>query len=186
MLFLLCCRYLYDTMGAKYISTLKKPLDLPTFLVLLARDLPLHIACKYCRKLHATSNAAQHIHLNRMVNDPRKMLCWDSPVDELCAEYIHDAFSFTVFQMAMKAYRHGFQYSHLVNLLSARALTWSDQRDGKGCVFQEFSIAKIVEGSLMMRQMTVLFIPSRNGHPQPWKLHHPTICSHMKIVSRWA
>lgn len=58
--------------------------------------------------------------------------------------------------------------------------------DGKGCVFQEFSIAKLVEGSLMIRQMTVLFIPSRNGHPQPWKLYHPTVCSHMKTVSRWA
>jgi hypothetical protein len=186
MLFSLCCRYLYNTIAVKCIFALKKPLDLAAFLELLARDLPLHIACKYCKKLHATSTAAQHIYSNRTVNDPRKMLCWDNPVDELCAEYIHDEFSFTVFQMTMKAYRHELQYSHLVDLLSARALTWSDQRDGKGCVFQEFSIAKLVEGSLMIRQMTVLFIPSRNGHPQPWKLYHPTVCSHMTTVSRWA
>ena len=88
--------------------------------------------------------------------------------------------------MAMKAYRHGLNYSRFLDLLSAKAKTWSGQRDGKGCVVQESSLAKIIEGSLMVRHMTVLFVPSRNGHPQLWKLHHPIKCTHMKIVIRWA
>ncbi|PMD19403.1 hypothetical protein NA56DRAFT_705574 [Hyaloscypha hepaticicola] len=186
ILFSLCCRYLYNTISATCIATLKKPLDLSAFLELLAKDFAHYIACKYCKKLHATSAAAQHIPSNRTVNIPRKMFCWDSPIDELCATYIHHDFSFTVFQMTMKADRHGLQYSHLLDLLSAKAQTWSFQREGKGCVFQQSSLAKIVEGSLIIRQMTILFIPSKNGHPQPWKLHHPTSCSHMKLVIRWA
>src|SRR5450432_3475569 len=106
--FSLCCRPIYFILGTQYLEALEEngQLDRYKFLTLLERELPNHIVCYYCRKLHAINKAHRHRYSNRYyLGAGRYLSCWVADLELATGLCIHDNFSFTDFQMAMKLYR---------------------------------------------------------------------------------
>jgi hypothetical protein len=171
--FSLCCRPIYFTLGTQYLKALEenKQLDRYKFLTLLERELDNHVACYYCKKLHAIKKAKRYA---AYATGRRRHL--PLTVEDGSSYYIHDRFSFTVFQMAMKVYRQGLDCSKLFKLLSYRTTTlvWHGPR---GYVEQRMALARIVAGSLLMRQQLIFIIPPSRSIPVPW-VPYFTICPH--------
>ena len=101
--FSLCCRPIYITFGPQVFRNLAQNSQHFEFLTLLARDLPNHVPCYYCKKLHAIEKAQQHI-FSAYRDDITWLPCWKAN-HNFTFYHLHKNFSFTVFQMAMKRYR---------------------------------------------------------------------------------
>lgn len=81
------------------------------------------------------------------------LLCWKER--ERDGGYLHPDFSFAVFQIAMKHYHQGRDYSNLLKVLS-RNTRVSPNND---YIWQCKSLAQIVAGSLLFRDQTIIGIP---------------------------
>ncbi len=179
--FSLCCRPIYFTLGTQYLKTLEEDqqLDRYNFLALLERDLPNYISCYYCKKLHGINKAYRHTYYNRrFLGRNRWLTCWKADSEFMTYIYIHERFSFTIFQMTMKLYRQGLDYSKLLNLLSYKTKT-----NFRHCyVEQRMALARIVAGSLLIREQKIVMIPPTQPIPIPSYPFFP-ICHHFSIIS---
>ncbi len=179
--FSLCCRPIYFTLGNQYLKALEEneQLDRYNFLTLLERDLPNHISCCYCKKLHAINKAHQHLYSNRYyLGTGRYLSCWTADFDLWACVYIHYDFSSTIFQMTMKRHRQGLDCSKLLNLLSYKTKT----RFRHGYVEQCTALAKIVDGSLLVRVQRIFMIQTTQLTPVPWHSDF-AICPHFEFIS---
>jgi len=179
--FSLCCRPIYFTLGNQYLKALEEneQLDRYKFLTLLERDLPNHIACYYCKKLHTISKAHRHLYSNRYYSGASCYLsCWMADLELSTCLWIHYDFSFIVFQMAMKLHRQGLDCSKLLNLLSYKTET----RFRPGYVEQCTALAQIVAGSLFIREQRIFIIPPTHPIPIPLAPEF-VICPHFRFIS---
>jgi len=173
--FSLCCRTIYFTLGTQYLKALEEDqqLDRYKFLELLERDLPNYISCYYCKKLHGINEAYRHTIPNRYYVDwSRYLPCWNADFVFLTNSYINERFSFTVFQMTMKLYRQGLDYSKLLKFLSCKTTTCLRG----GYDEQRMTLARIVDGSLLIREQKIVMIPP--AQPIPFS----TICRHFSFM----
>lgn len=139
------------------------------FLDLLARDLPINIACPHCNKLHSTLfykfHAVPDSRLLAWIYPPRKPLYECQRVDtrnQLNAR-IQPNFSSTLFRMAMKVYRQGHDTTKFLDLLSFRG----PNIRYRGFTEQIIASARIVGGSLFIREQRVFMTPASQKYPLP-------------------
>ena len=158
--FSLCCRQISLIIGTQYLKALQhedRQSELYEFLTLLEPGLPDQVLCYYCKKFHAIKHAWRHTYKNLSYysstsRQPPK--CWSVTRKSWASSYISGNFSWTVFQMAMKRYRQGRDYTRLLDLLSYHATTsWKP-----GHVRQTTTLLRIVNGSLLVREQRV-FLP---------------------------
>jgi hypothetical protein len=151
--FSLCCRPIHFLLGINYRKLCcGENFDTFKLLEVLERDLPDHIACYDCKKLHAIKDAKRHIYSNRyFLIRPRGRpipLCWMANLDREVDSYIDPGFCFTVFQMAMKRHRQGADPSPLLDLMLSKNEMYKDWSRTTG-------LHHIVDGSLLVRVQTV-------------------------------
>lgn len=126
--FSICCRPVYFALGTQYLEDLR-PMERSTglyrelLLKLLERDLPEHIICGFCKKLHAMNKPRRYLHSNSDYFNHLK--CWKVDYESMTGLYIHEEFSSSVFEMTMKRYGQGSEYSNLLDLLSLKTRTHS-------------------------------------------------------------
>ena len=177
--FSLCCSPIYTALKPRYrvypfSRELSSELHQERLLTLLERDLPEHIICGPCNKLHSMKKARRHLHSNSShVNYSN---CWYSDSSSLAHLYIHAEFSTTLFEMAMKQYRNGSDPSILLDLLSLKTITHLRS----GFVKQQTAVAKIIDGRLFIREQKRFMIPATQPIPFPWEASF-VICPHIKF-----
>lgn len=150
--FSLCCRPIYFMFGSRIFENLAQTRECFEFLTLLARDLPNHVPCFYCEKLHAIEKAQQHI-ISTYRRNTTWLPCWKANYNFTFSD-LHQNFSFTIFQMAMKRYRQGLDYSDFLNFLSCKETHY---RDGYFKLYT--ALARIVNGSMILRERKIVMLP---------------------------
>ncbi|OBT95567.1 hypothetical protein VE01_05982 [Pseudogymnoascus verrucosus] len=148
--FALCTKRLHALLCIPYLRCKNghAPFSKAEFLRLLERDLPDYIVCYYCEKLHSIKRAGRHVKFTKRC---------DSKVNEAMRTYIHPRFSYVVFQMLMKRHRQdpSRDLSSLLNLLSYNEWSWIGPDETK-------TTARIVDGSLLLRQQHTLLVHPNN------------------------
>jgi hypothetical protein len=175
--FSICCRPVYFALGTQYLEDLRPKegstgLHRERLLKLLEKDLPDHIICGICKKLHAINKARRHLRRNRDYFNHLK--CWSKDYESTNL-YVHGESSSAVFEMTMKRYRQGSDYSDLLDLLSLKTYTTHYRR---GYVEQRRAAAKVINGSLIVREQKVFMIPATQPIPFPWDASF-IICRHI-------
>jgi hypothetical protein len=179
--FSICCRPLYFALGTQYLEDLR-PMEGSTgmhrerLLKLLEGDLLDHIICDFCKKLHAINKAHRHLHSNSDYFNHLK--CWKVDYESMTSLYIHEEFSSTVFEMTMKRYRQGSEYSDLLDLLSLKTTT----HYGLGYMEQRTAAAKLIDGGLVVREQKTFMIPATQPIPFPWDASF-AICPHISFFT---
>lgn len=176
----LSCLSLYSCLKMRYLQPLKDAEYLVTnrFLRLLERDLPSHIVCPECNKLHYMPLAERHL-ASPLYAPPRKnwLKC---RIADSRGHYVGGTaggFSSTIFRMAMKAHRQGEDTTALLRLLSCRKM--DDCTLGFAELYK--SEARIRHGSLLVREQKVYMIPASQKTPLPWNGAFG-ICCHIPLM----
>jgi hypothetical protein len=135
----------------------------------LERDLPDYILCYHCTILHA-GNKAHYETRKQPSTRPRNRYgmttCYKEELLGGIFRYIHKDCSFGIFQMTMKRYRLGLDYSYHLSLLACKT---TSRRSREGFPYQCTAQARIIARSLFLRVQQVLLIPSGSS-PQNSRL----------------
>jgi hypothetical protein len=199
--FSVSCRNMLFIIGTAYIETLKRTTTISSsinhsayvkdrpmlaldgssqrfqFLSLLERDLPDHIACLYCEKLHPISDAPAYIwHPGLTTISMQK--CIQASRQMLIGLVVDLSFNVSVFKMAMKRYHQGQEYSSLLDLLTV-------ERNFRTKFFVESQKVqfRIVSGSLLLHKQVILTVAHDNAGPFSWKHMTICICPHSGTIS---
>ena len=177
--FSLCCRPISFIIGGtqclKALQHEDRQSERYEFLTLLEREMPDQILCYYCKKFHAIKHAPRHIYSNigyySSSTHRRAPTCWGANLSSDVFWFISPDFSWTVFQMAMKRYRQGRDYTRLLDLLSYHHTgSWR-----RGHVRHHTSLPRIINGSLLVRDQRI-FLPFR------WDESF-YVCPHSRLVT---
>ncbi|KAL3425900.1 hypothetical protein PVAG01_02691 [Phlyctema vagabunda] len=152
--FSLTCQAIYRTVGDRYIEKLTTPEDVE-FFELLERDLPGHITCVSCRRLHRIEVTNNYTWSKRSPWTPKPDCAYQD-----CARrtglYIHEHFSSTIFKMAMKQHRlfghDDVKSRQLLSLLSIQSPRTLERREIGESTSVDCSIER---GSLFTRQRVI-------------------------------
>lgn len=170
--FSLCCQRVHFIIRAPYLEALKENNETSDhrykFLKLLEQDLPDHILCYYCKKLHTISKARQYVSCLPYMKNRDNFLA---------GFYIHPRFSFVIFQMTMKRHRQGLDPSSLLNFLSFTTITLFE----KDYTEQYSTSIRIIADSLLFRQQQIFMIPSTQPCLLPKDLK---VCPHIRLCTR--
>lgn len=175
-LFSLCCLQIYSTLGHGYLKALEREDSARfKFLSILEPGLPEHILCYHCKKLHNIRAPLSYIGRGCFWDDERSslLLCWK---EKIYYEYLRPYFSFSVFQMVMKRYYQGRDYSNLLNAIFRNTQVEAN----RGYIWQYKSLAQIVAGSLLFRDQIILRVPPPKQN-EDFKMYK--ICCHLYICS---
>ena len=140
------------------------------FLSFLERDLPTHLLCPHCNKLHSMSFSEGHLPSRRYLLTWKNwhetckpwLVCWSADYNSCVERGIYPDFSSTVFRMAMKAHRQGHDTTKLLGLLS-----YKKHIIQPGFVEQRATAVRIRDGSLLAREQRVFMFPSSRKIPLP-------------------
>ena len=175
----ICCRSTFSTLGTQYLKALRdKGSDRYSFLTLLEPQLPNYILCYYCEKLHSINKAHRHLKSCYRYSSKGYLPCWTSHHELEIEYFIHSDFSFIIFQMTMKYHRLGNDCAELLNLLSLKPTTYFQY----GYVERRTVSAKLLAGSLVLREQRIFMIPPDRPLPIPWDLL-VVICPHFRKLS---
>lgn len=158
----LSCHYVYDLLGPGYWKSLRtqdQREQRVAFLALLERDLPHHIVCHGCQKLHDISKyQSEQIQLSSIGRYAvlKHRSCHRLQMHPVENQYISIGFRFDDFQMATKFYRTGIPYNSV--------LRWADTRSywviGYRMSPEHYRArSKIVDGSVFVRVQYSYLIP---------------------------
>lgn len=171
--FSLCCTITYSLIGPKYLNNAKQGrFDTCALLALVERDLPDHITCYHCKKIHAIKHAERYIYSKKYYTGCQMPQCL---VDSQARKWIHSDFSTSVFRMAMKRHRQGIDCSVFLELLS---LKWQIFYHAKH-IGKIASWCRIVHagGSLLVRSQAVF--PLRPNESMKFIFEHVNlVCPH--------
>lgn len=183
----LSCLHLYSCLMMMYLQPLKKAeySVMNRFLHLLERDLPAHIVCPECNKLHYMPFAERHL-ASQLYSPVRKdsLKCRIADSKGHYIGGIPGGFSSTIFRMAMKSHRQGKDTTTLLRLLSYRNLEkyqigfvelhTAEARichgsicDSSNCDGSNWNGSNC-DGSLFVREQKVFMIPDTEKTPLPW------------------
>jgi hypothetical protein len=152
--FALCCCSTYDILGTRYWEALQtggRQQEREAFLLLLERDLPGYILCYYCTILYLGNKTSYETCMQ-----PSTQLRYRYGMTPCSKEgllggvfkYIHKDFSFSIFQMTMKRYRLGLDYSHHLSLLACKT---TSKRSMEAFPYQCTAQARTIARSLFLR-----------------------------------
>ncbi|KFX86135.1 hypothetical protein V490_09207 [Pseudogymnoascus sp. VKM F-3557] len=116
------------------------------------------------------------IHRQRSATNKPWLECWVADSVDDVFRGIHIAFSSTIFRLAMKAHRQGYNTTEFLRQLSYTTLTELNW----GFVKHHKADARIKSGSLLVRQLTVFMVPSWRQTPLPCG-GDVYICHHIKM-----
>lgn len=177
----LSCHSLHSCLGTECLQSLKEAeySVVNGFLRFLERDLPTHLLCLHCNKLHSMSFAEHHLTSRRWsrINEPW-LACWSADRDSNVERGIYLEFSSTIFRMAMKAHRQGHDTTKLLGLLSYGKRNIVE----KGFVEQRTVAVRIRDGSLLAREQRVFMVPSSHKTPLPY-YGSINICPHIQFAT---
>ena len=165
----LSCHYIYSRLKTEYLQPLKEAdyVVMNAFLHLLERDLPLHIVCPHCNKLHFTPFAERHLVTERYCHIASKTWSNCRAIDSLGQRggngNVTPRFTSTIFFMAMKAHRQGKDTTALLRLLSHKKIDTLP-----GFAQLHMAEARIRNGSLLVRDQKVFMVPA--SHTTPFSL----------------
>lgn len=183
----LSCRCLYRMLKERSIDGFRKWRNSPkvwySFLLLLERDLPDHVACIFCRRLHfiASKDDAEEI-----APDPRfinsfnpKMLYYLHEEDQ---DYSAWHFTYVVFRTAMNRYRQNRAYQDYLDLLSSKKLKVFKEPRSPSIIGWNCSLARIHENRMLIRHQTIyLPVPLATRLELSNQILDRNICPHMEI-----
>lgn len=149
----LSCRFMYFTLGTKHLQEQDEPepkkFHRHNMLVLLERDLPDHILCFYCDRLHSMKKARRRSHyaVGVLNSECRHNESNPTPFEPV------QGFSSILFQMTMKRYRQGLDHSSF-----SRDLPYPTLKEPAffGFIEQATSSMKIVNGSFLFREQKII------------------------------
>ncbi|KAH9220073.1 hypothetical protein DL95DRAFT_383906 [Leptodontidium sp. 2 PMI_412] len=178
----LTCHSFYSCLKERCLDSLKKAGQsaICEFLYCLERDLPTHVVCPHCVRLHPIPNAKEYhllSHTDSRFSRPW-LACWKRDLTSGLARGTYPEFSSILFHMAMKAYRHSYDNVQVLKLLgcgSKKLLNW-------GFIEQRSAEARIEDGSLLVREQRVFMVPSSEAIPLPW-CGGLDICPHIQFAT---
>lgn len=184
--FALCCYSIFDILGTRYWEALQTEIqqrERETFLSLLERDLPGYILCYHCTILHSGNKTRYETRIQPSTQPRHRYGVTPCRKEELLGgvfKYVHKDFSFSIFQMTMKRYRLGLDYSYNLSLLACKT---TGRRSIEGFPYQCTAQARIITGSLFLRVQQVLLIPSGRALKSLASCRI-TICPHVGTVAK--
>lgn len=179
--FAISSRTIYQMYGS-HIKTLARASDTFEFLATLARDLPNHVPCYDCKKLHGMDKVHQHIISAAQSSlDISWWSCWQPQVDKPGSTLgvLPRNFSFTIFQMAMKRFCQGRDCWEFLNLLSVEDICLRTPC----CMEYQVATPRIIDGSLILKRERMFTKPPCTGHDPSVERSTIATCPHMLI--RW-
>ena len=149
--FSLCCTRVYSVLATKYIKPGRclENFDTFEFLTILQRDLPDHVPCYPCERLHdikQVENQGKSYDWSSLRS--RMSWCRNEDIQVSTEIYIHSGFSFLIFQMAMKRHYQGLDSTSLLALLSHK----TDVRPEWCGIKTVTASPRIIGGSLLVRK----------------------------------
>ena len=160
--FSLCCGPIYSLLGIRKLYRDKENFDTIELLEVLERDLPDYIVCYYCKRFHAIKYAKKHIHsYKNLYGLVSPSPCWMANVYDV--ERIDPYFCFTVFQMAMKRYRQGADFSPILKLMVFEGGVYEAPR--WDVIHRVTVLYRIVDGSLLVRKQVVFQVDHASDMP---------------------
>lgn len=176
----LSCLPLYSCLKTEYLQSLKEAESsaMKRFLHLLERDLPAHIICPKCNKLHYIPFAERHLASQLYLTPSKNSL--KCRIADSTGHYDRGTpggFSSTIFRMAMKTHRQGKDTTALLRLLSYR----DTNRYLEGFVELYTAEARIRGGSLLVRDQKVFMVPTSQKIPLPWYSSF-SFCRHIPLI----
>jgi hypothetical protein len=179
-LFSLSCRYIYSEVGYRHLKALATSNhDTLAFLERIAHDIPGHIVCEHCRRLHSMRNARQYLMNNFRAGYGPERLCSIHDENDLVKHFIYKNFSSIIFKMAMTNYYefgHNLQTRELLEHMSSDVLncrTWSLYR-------REETQCRIRDDSLLTQKRMAIRDPYTDFLQE--FIHEP-ICKHLDFMS---
>lgn len=176
----LSCLPLYSCLKMKYLQPLKEAeySVMNKFLHLLERDLPAHIVCPHCNKLHYIPFAKRHRISQLYFTDGENLLkCRIRDSRDQYNRRNPGGFSSTIFRMVMKTHRQGKDTTALLRLLSYRHM----HRYLQGFIELDTVEAQIRHDSLIMRDQKVFMVPISQKTPLPWYSSFG-FCHHIPLI----
>ncbi|CZR58093.1 uncharacterized protein PAC_07983 [Phialocephala subalpina] len=136
------------------------------FLCLLEKDLPSHIYCRSCQKLHKVDVS--------LVGHPwfENLHCMKKDRESNIHKSIHEAFRYPFFQMLMKRHRLGLNCTDLLNIFR-----YNMRESRSDHMYQGTAEARIISDALYIRAQHVFMLPASllpNG-PEAYEI---AACSH--------
>jgi hypothetical protein len=176
----LSCHYLYSYIGPEALELLQEAGHPRVhFIRLLERDLPLHIVCSECRKLHSMRLAKKYrpVHSAPSYNISRSR-CTEADLEKDVMTSILQIFSSTIFRMALKAHLLGHDTGTFLKLLSYETKIVVRI----GYLAQISATCRIQDGSFLIRTQQVLMIPPLLHVCVP--CYHPVdVCPHIRLAT---
>ena len=163
----MCSKALYALLAIPYLKCRRghHSFDTTEFLKLLEPDLPDHVACYYCEKLHEIKRLKRH------TNEDKRC---DIRVSNTIRYNTHFTFSYTIFQMAMKRHRQGASTAALLKHLAY------NEHVPPGDIRLTAS-PRIRNGSLLLRNQYI-FIIHRGNDSSLGERMWAYICPHLKEI----
>jgi hypothetical protein len=186
----ICCKDLLRLLGTQHLSALHQgpPAHSSAFLSLVANDLPNHIACSHCIRLHSIQNMGRY---NITTYDPDTQASFsNTTVIPKCVVHdlrirtvkISSLFGTTALDMAIKRYKHQLESKSLLTIMSSNSTETKQIGD---FVRQSKEECRIIGGRLMHRLQNIFvsrkrFTTTLVGHdPPPFN-----VCRHMKLATK--
>lgn len=159
--FALCCQPMRGILGrsswdALQNRTAQAKINREAFLSLLEKDMPFHIACQACRKLHRVKKP---IFGDYYAPD---LACWKKDTTTSANSVIFPTFHYAIFQMVMKRHRLGLDYNTLL-----KQLRYSEVEPGIEHMYQCKAEARIVSNSLYIRVQHGFLLSLSDDAPFP-------------------
>jgi len=180
----LCSHNLYSIIGSQYFKDLSTTPELGSLLQLLDRDLPDHIFCVRCLKLHQPRRPDLKERSRDAQFSQRK--CFQQDVQLGTSDYYHNGFRFEQVQMAMKLHRLGQDVSGYLGALSFAENDTLGPRTLK--VFE----ARVISDEVIVRVQHWLFVAYGQPVILPTKglrrLPFGQVCGHLspRIIQRFS
>jgi hypothetical protein len=180
--FSLSCRHIYLLIGTRCLENLEASShETLALLKLLEHDLPNHVVCNSCRKLHTVQDAQKYTENGLRVLRIAVPDCLADDREAMVTSYIYENFSTTVCKMALK-HCHLFGY----DALSRQLLDQLSQKShiiGWGYVDRQQEAECQIKDGTLFTYKCVAFHGTCSGAErdsiQLW------ICPHLDLASKW-
>jgi F-box domain len=183
--FSLSCMHLKYLLGTQHFLRVASTEDTLALLNLLALDLPNHVVCSTCKRLHNMENLRRYNSTTCSAGSTTYQ--YDSLRFPACVSQdrnnntytVTNLFGATAFKMAIKRYHQQPECTELLKIMSSKV---AETMETKSYVQQFREECRVVQGCLMHRRQSV-YISRKCLTTMPFRLGPPSerICPHIKF-----